>query len=232
MKSKIGIAIATALCSALAFALVASAQDGDGGNSDGGDDSAQERPEGKGFGHGPFGGEVPEELEAFKDCMADQGIERPERGELEDGEKPERPDPEEIDAAYEECKSELTSEQQERFNERRAAMEERKEAMDAFRTCMEGEGIELPDRESGERPDPAEKTDAEREAFMEAAGACKDKLPEGGIGRGGPGGHSHPHGHGHHGGPGFGGPGGPGAEGESQEDGASAVAPEGELQAS
>jgi hypothetical protein len=154
-----GLAAALAIVLALALAAtVVSAQTdpGQGGGGDGTDEAPA--VDGKAFGD-------------YRDCLAENGIERP-----ADGERPNR--------------DEITDEQREAFRAAREACADVHpfaEQIAAARECLEENGVELP--EDGERPNPDEITDEQREAFQAAREACADELPDGAgfrHGRGGP----------------------------------------------
>ena len=103
---------------------------------------------------------------AYRDCLAENGIEPP-----ADGERPNR--------------DEITDEQREAFQAAREACADVHPFADqiaAARECLAENGVELP--EDGERPNRDEITDEQREAFQAAREACADVLPEGrGFGR-------------------------------------------------
>lgn len=121
--------------------------------------------------------EVPEEMQAFKACMEEQGIVRGEPG-------GERPDREAVEAAREACEDLLPPPPTE-------------EEIAAFRQCMADNGVNLPEPPAeGERPERLPEGERpDRETMQAAHEACEDLAPVGlhgpGLGgRGhGPGGH-------------------------------------------
>lgn len=115
-----------------------------------------------------FGADVdPSELEAFRSCMEEQGVERPDRGERRDLTDEQR---EQLHAqreqALEACKGELPDEARQNL-----------EAHQAFESCLEEQGVEKPSREERESL-----SDEQRQALHEQRRAavleCADNLPE------------------------------------------------------
>ena len=138
--------LAAALAVVLALGLAATVVSAQAGGDDA--DSADE-------------GVVDEEtFGAYRDCLAENGIEAP-----ADGERPNR--------------DEITDEQREAFQAAREACADVHpfaEQIAAARECLAENGVELP--EDGERPNRDEITDEQRETFEAAREACADVLPE------------------------------------------------------
>jgi predicted DNA binding protein len=145
-----GLAAALAVVLALAVAATVVSAQTSGDDGDGADDG----------GAADQGVVDDEAFGAYRDCLAENGIEAP-----ADGERPDR--------------GEITDEQREAFQAAREACADVHpfaEEIAAARACLEENGVELP--ADGERPDRDEITDEQREAFQAAREACADVLPE------------------------------------------------------
>jgi cytochrome c553 len=108
------------------------------------------------------------DLQAFRDCMVAQGVEKPARGE-----RPTEAQKATFEAAFEKCKSLLPEGLRERLEKRQAQRE-------AFAECMREHGVTWPKPARGERPN---LTDQQRETLRKALQACGDLRPHGPHGK-------------------------------------------------
>lgn len=183
--------------------LVSAAQSGESTTTtapvaDGGQDQTQDRRPGDGDRPDPA------VMQAFDQCLADQGLPAPPKGRghgrgPRDGQQgtdegstgdsgtsgtdqeatpPARPTPEQFQAAFDACKDKLPEDV-------RTKMEQEQQQRQAFEQCLADNGLPKPDPNA----DPSTTTRPDKATVQKAMEACKDLRPEGrGFGPGGPGG--------------------------------------------